>query len=137
MQWEALILESGINQSHALLTCVQGVSVCMKFCTAEGIELKGPSRCICTHAHTRVHARTYARTHARTHTRTHARAWARTQHTHTHTHTHVYIHVYVDQLAKQSSYSSKHVSAWALYCYGVASMSRLLKIIGLFCKRAL
>ena len=50
-------------------------------------------------------------------------------HTYTHTifiHIHVYIHAY-----------RRHSSSQPIGCYGVASVSRIDKIIGLFCKRAL
>jgi len=49
-------------------------------------------------------------------------------HTHIHTHTHTQAHTYT-----HITYSYTHIR----YRYGVATISRLLKIIGLFCKRAL
>ena len=66
--------------------------------------------------HTCEHAHTHKHTHTQSHTRTHAHS-----HTHTGTHTHTTIREI------------------RLYClnwnhYGVATISRLLKIIGLFCR---
>ena len=54
-------------------------------------------------------------------------------HTHAptqHTNTHAY------QVFKTSN-ADTHLLAWYTHTFGVASISRLLKIIGLFCKRAL
>ena len=76
--------------------------------------------CICHHlqvqyAHAYTHMDSHAtyQKHTYKNTHTHAHISIRT-HTHAHKHTHIFIHI-----------------------YGVASMRRLLKIIGLFCKRAL
>jgi len=58
-------------------------------------------------------------------------------HTYTHTHTHTYTHTHTPCAVK--SHSPAALARFCLYfpTYGVASISRLLKIIGLFCTRAL
>jgi len=66
-----------------------------------------------------MHAMTHIYTHSCTHT----------SRTHTYTHTHRLIHV--TWLRHMCHMPHPYV------CYGVATISRLLKIIGLFCKRAL
>ena len=50
--------------------------------------------------------------------------------THVHKNIHIYIHVYI-------YLPSLHCDRIHIYVYGVATISRLLQIIGLFCKRAL
>jgi len=45
-------------------------------------------------------------------------------HTHTYTHTHTHTHIYI----------YTNMRPMAMLRYGVATISRLLKIIGLFCK---
>ena len=60
--------------------------------------------------------------------------------THTHTHTHIYIYIYIYVMCRKVSIQSiLYVSAYIRQSisYGVATIRRLLKIIGLFCKRAL
>jgi len=74
----------------------------------------------CTHAHT--HAHTRALTCTRTDLRMHKRA---RPHAHTHAGTHAHnAHVC----------SHTHMRANISFCYGVATVSRIDKIIGLFCR---
>jgi len=93
-----------------------------------------PCSCVRVFAHTRAHKHTHTHTHACTRT-------------HTHTHTHDYIEHWC--VATSAQYSVA-VCCIALQCvsmccsalqsfaaYEVALTSRLLQIIGLFCKRAL
>jgi len=56
-------------------------------------------------------------------TRTHA-------HTHIHTHAHAHTHTYIHEQTQTQTQTQTHA-----YTYGVFTISRLLKIIGLFCKR--
>ena len=116
---------------------------------------------ICAHTHSLSF---FARTHSFTHTHncmdsicahTHALSFFHT-HTHSHTYTHstivriayVHTHTFSFSLTHTHSHTHSHTHThttivWTAYmhpltiCYGVATMSRLLKIIGLFCKRAL
>jgi len=109
-----------------------------------------------THTRTRAHTRRPAHTHecALTHTSTHTLTY-----THTHTHTYHYdlaanhvlknmcMHMYV----YIHTYTNTNTHAFDVYfacihfedkndtghTHGVATTSRLLKIVGLFCKRAL
>jgi len=117
-----------------------------------------------THLHTCARARTHTHTHTYIHTHTHAtctlsnvhaRACAHT-HTLTHTHTHSHTHKHVYTLTNLAPYTllwshllcpphtHMHVQLccmhlWAWGCgyvegYAVATIGRLLKIIGLFCR---
>jgi len=72
-------------------------------------------------------AHTHIPTHIRTHSLTHAHAYSHT-HTHTRTHTHTCTYAHIQK---------KHKNTHNWREYGVATISRLLKTIGLFCKRAL
>ena len=85
-----------------------------------------------THTHTRTHTLTHTHTHlnAQTHTHTHAHAHTHA-HTHTPAHTHTRIHIRIHL------YTYTHTYKYAYRLYGVATISRLLKMICLFCKRAL
>ena len=67
----------------------------------------------------KVALNTTTNTHVHMHTHTHTRTYTHT-HPHTHTHTHTHTHVYGTYIP--------------IYTYGVATISRLLKIISLFCK---
>ena len=80
------------------------------------------------HTHCNTHCNTHAATHCNTHTATHT-----LQHTHCNTHTATH---YVCCSVK--CFWSLHMNVSVeVICYGVATISRLLIIIGLFCKRAL
>jgi len=84
-----------------------------------------------THTHTRTHTNTHTRTHTHTHMHSHMHSRVTSvtyMHTYFHTHTHIHIHTHTHTHA----YTHKHacIRDW----YGVATISRLLKIIGLFCR---
>jgi len=114
-----------------------------------------------THTHTRVHAHTHTHTHAHKNTHTHTHT-----HTHTPIHTHIcirvhvyiYKHTYVHTIQKPArgkmALSGEAIMAFfergphsakvrvrgvcVTNCgYGVATVSRIDKSTGLFCKRAL
>ena len=80
-----------------------------------------------THTYTYTHQFTHSLARSRSHTREHhvtdGNVFCRT---HTHTHIHIHIHTLFRSLSITRDTS-----------YGVASASRIDKIIGLFCKRAL
>ena len=91
------------------------------------------------HTHAYIHTPTHARVHTRAQTHnTHTDTQTRTQ-THTQTHTHIATY---SRTSKPTHWAGRPPRL-ALHCgqgthiYGVATSSRLLKIIGLFCKRAL
>ena len=58
-------------------------------------------------------------------------------------HIYIYIHVHVRKCGRLSVFRTLYAGALEfsdcllLFCYGVATISRMLKNIGLFCKRAL
>jgi len=54
-------------------------------------------------------------------------------HTHTHTHTSTYMCMCMWRYTHKSTYTYVYVYV-EIYTYGVATISRLLKIIGLFCR---
>jgi len=56
----------------------------------------------------------------------------------TYTYMSIYIHIHILKAAHTHTHTHTHNTfPTHFYYYGVASSSRLLKIIGLFCKRAL
>ena len=57
--------------------------------------------------------------------------------THTHTHTHTHAHTYTYTYAHTHKYTHTYTHKHTRTKYGVASISRLLRIVGLFYKRAL
>jgi len=81
-----------------------------------------------THAHTYTHIHTYKHTHIP------VEVFSGSTNTHTHTYTHIHTHKHTYIPVELSNNESAVV---CLVRYGVASTSRLLEIIGLFCKRAL
>ena len=93
-----------------------------------------------THTHTHTYIYIYKHTHTHKHTRTRI-------HTHMHVYSNIYIHAATpaeiqrrNVVAPHSSQTCKVVAlthAMQILCYGVVTISRLLKIIGLFCKKAL
>jgi len=96
----------------------------------------------CTNTHTHTHTHTRTCTHTRMHTTTHAR-------THTHSFSHSLILSFSHSLILSFSHSlipsermlylvSTHERMFfrCISRYGVATISRLLQITGLFCKRA-
>jgi len=72
------------------------------------------------------------------HTNTHIYTYTHTR-TQTHTHTHTYTYTYIPVIFIYLSIHSLSLSSCLTFfhVYGVATISRLPKIIGLFCKRAL
>ena len=78
------------------------------------------------------------RTHSFTRARTHSCTYAHTQ---THTHTHTYTRAYTQKQTQSHNtptltyiYVHKFIHIYKCICYGVATISRLLKIVGLFCR---
>jgi len=76
--------------------------------------------------HTHTHTRKQTHTHIHTHTHTQPQIRA-----HTRTHTHTHIIQTVQRVAKKNELRQRLVR---LHSYGMATISRLLKMIGLFCR---
>ena len=106
-----------------------------------------------THIHTRTHTLPLSRTHLfqiRTCDITYFRKSCSISHMYTHTSTHTQTHTlsrsHTLSLAHSHTHTHTHPSAWficeilligCIASYGVPTIGRHLKIIGLFCKRAL
>ena len=108
-------------------------------------QMQVPDKCghyIVDATHTLTHSYTHTLTHSHTHTLTHS---------HTHTLTHSLTHTLSHSLTLSHANAHTHTHSLSLSLnththtqvadkcgnYGVTASSRLLKIIGLFCKRAL
>ena len=81
-----------------------------------------------TRAFVPARTHTYTHTHTRMHTHTHT-------HAHTRTHARMHAHTYTQSERKRKTHSHTHSPSdrdSRLFYYGVATISRLLKIIGLF-----
>jgi len=97
-------------------------------------------KCSTISLHRKIHSKPRAlRELARTHTHTHART-----HIHTLTHKRTPVEVSLTRLSKRLLHTASHhktlhiLQHTSAHCIdGVAMISRLLKITGLFCKRAL
>jgi len=79
-----------------------------------------------TYIPTHIHTHTHIRTHTYIHTNKHTSV-----HTYIDTHIYTYIHTYIHTYVRTSSRWTHRTS---LTSYGVASINRMLKNIGLFCK---
>ena len=93
-----------------------------------------------THTHIHIHLHTHTHTHTHIHTYTHIHA-----HTHTHTHTNAQTLITKPNLKVPPICAYMHLWRTMMFDvmyipetqhvkYGVATISRLLKIIGLFCR---
>ena len=80
---------------------------------------------IYTHTHKRAHTHPHTRTRTHTHTHTHT-----PKHTHAYTHAHAYAETHELINCKETYKLINPSQCW----YGVATISRLLEIISLFCR---
>ena len=95
---------------------------------------KEPSMLISPNKHTHTHPHTYTCTHTRGAIR-HQGTWYVniSEQTHTHTHTHTHIHTHTHKYTRECTHTRgvvRHQETW----YGVATVSRIDKIRGLFCR---
>jgi len=114
--------------------------------------------CVHTHAHARIHKHIHAHTHMQRRTgsasqihtassQTMGRRKRQTSslsHTHTHIYTHKHTHTWMDRFSKSDRYGVANyrsllqkspIKETIFYiCYGVATISRLLKTISLLCR---
>ena len=86
-----------------------------------------------THTHTRTRTHTHT-TNTHTQTQTHTNSLS---HTHIHTSGFSSCVMYIDQIWHEFFTCVALDKLWRTHSYGVATISRLLKIVGPFCKRAL
>ena len=94
--------------------------------------------------HTNTHTHTHTYTHTNTHTYTHTRSHSKTHTLHIHTYVCVCLSVcaqfaqQMQQRVCQAQPRQHNITVRTLGMqYGVATISRLLRITGLFCKRVL
>jgi len=109
------------SEGGSILYCVDKLGRCrLPVWKTRSVELY-------THTHTHIHTHTHTYTHIHTHAHTHVELYTHT-HTHTHIHTHTYIHIHTHTF-------------WVVVFvhdgeepYGVATVSRIDKIIAFFCR---